>query len=122
MTGFRVKKRTAIIKFEGTEYDGAEIECLFDIPLKKLFEIQRLAEAGKAEESFRQFGDEILTAWNIEQDDGNPIPATGEGLLNQPPQFANLILSKWLAAMTEPPAPFASQPNSGGTSAVTEQA
>jgi len=120
MAGYRVKKRTAKIIFVDTDYDGAVIEALFDVPLKKLFELQRLAETGKAEESFKIFGDEILTAWNVEDDDGKPIPASGDGLLSQPAPFANLILTKWLAAMQEPAAPFASQPNSGGTSAVTE--
>lgn len=119
--GYKVKKRTAVIKFAvDTDFAGAELKCLFDVPLKKLFELQTLAEAGKAEESFQRFGDDILIEWNVEDDDGNPVPATGEGLLCQPAPFANAILSKWLEAVQEPDRPFGLPPSDGSTSAEPE--
>lgn len=117
--GYRIKRRTAVIKFEGTDFDGAEVSCVFDVSLKTLFDFQSTAES-EPENAFRRFGDEIITSWNLEDDAGNAIPADADGLLAQPPAFANALLAKWMEAMQAPPAPLGPAPNSGSTSAAQE--
>lgn len=111
---YEVPRRTARIKFEGTDYDGAEIICRLDMPLQMMFDFERLARLSKAgkeidpevlEQTFRRFGDEALESWNLSVG-GKPVPATAEGFLAQPPPFAMLIVSKWMETVGDTPDPL----------------
>lgn len=105
----KVPRRRAVLAFEG-EYDGIEVTCLLDVPLRTFFEFQRMAE--DIETSFQEFGDRVLIEWNLEGDDGESLPATGDGFKELPPQFANLILTKWLEAVAQPaPLPSSELPS-----------
>ena len=99
--GFEVPRRTAVLTFEGEEYEGCEVRCLFDISLRDLLYFDAL-EAGsqKAEEAMRRFGDSFLESWNIEID-GESVPATGEGIMLVPAPFALMMLNAWREAMTK---------------------
>lgn len=61
----KIVRRTASISFEGTEWDGTEITCLLDVPLRVFFEFQRLSQGEDAESAYRKFGDEVLKGWNL---------------------------------------------------------
>ena len=45
------------------------------------------------------FGDTVLTSWNIEED-GELIPATGEGFMTLPPAFCMAIIGAWAERAT----------------------
>ncbi len=113
--GYQVPRREALITFEGTDYDGAELTCVLDVSLSTLFAFQRLSNGGQddGENVFRKFGDEILISWNLQDSDGNPVPATADGFCSQPPAFASAVLSHWKDAVTGLTTPL-EEPSRGG--------
>ena len=113
MAGYRVPRRTALISFEGTDYDGAEIECRLDVPLGMLFEFTRATASGENEDVFRRWAETCLLGWNLEDDDGVAIPPTPDGLLSLPPALVTVVFRRWTAEVTTVPAPLA-VPSPGG--------
>ena len=89
--GYRVPRRELELTFEGTDFDGAVIRCRLDISLETLFEFERIAGADveSARAVYEKFADEVLVSWNLEQDDGTPVPASAAGLMAQPPVFCH---------------------------------
>lgn len=103
----KIVRRTAPIVFEGTAWDGTEMTCLLDVPMRVFFEFQRLSLAEDAESAYRKFGDEVLKGWNLEEDDGSPMPADGEHMLSLPPALSRMVISSWMEAVAEVPGPLA---------------
>ena len=118
--GFRLPKQTARLKFEG-DFEGAEVSCTLEVPIRRAFEYGRLAkerEAGEVdiegqETLLRDWGDNILIEWNLLDDEGAPIPATGEGMLAVTLRFALALFGAWTASLGVVPAPFA-EPSPNG--------
>jgi len=102
--GYRLPKRTAVLEFKGTDYDGAKVRTRLDgISLEEIFYFQRMAGADakpeQLEEAMRIFGDRVILEWNLEDDDGQPIPYDGaSSFLKQPAAFAMTIMSAWTEA------------------------
>ena len=97
-TGFVVPVRTAEITFEGTDYDGAVIECLLDLPLDWFFEVQRAGTGGDSEENEKmvtEWADKCLIAWNLTEEDGTPIPCDRAHFMAQPTAFTTTIVQEW---------------------------
>lgn len=103
--GFRIQKRTARLVFAG-DYEGAEVVVRLDVPVSVFIEIQDLVSNDEQFRVFEVFGAKVLEEWNIESDDGSPVPATGEGMQNVPLEFANMIVEKWVEVSTQPSAPL----------------
>lgn len=119
--GFKAPKRTATIRFdEDSPYYGAEIEMRLNVPMSVVFELQRANnETTDQAELLQRIGDVALVSWNVTDDDDNPLPANGRGLLAQPPDFIWGILGAWQEAMTTPSVPL-EQPSKSGDSLVGE--
>lgn len=124
--GYKVPKRTLVLEFEqGDEHHGLEVRMILEAPLSLLFEMQRLARIATEEEAeriLRTFGDALLIDWNVEDDEGQPIPATGDGLLSLPFSLARLMIAKWTEAATGPPAPLGAPSPNGNTLAAMSMA
>lgn len=115
--GFRLSKKTARIKFEGTDYDGAEVVVNLSLSIEQMFRIQDLLSGGDVIEGFRDFGDIVLVSWNLEDDDGNPIPANGEGYVSMRDRnFHGVVMERWVEAINGVPVPLESPSPSGSTS------
>ena len=101
-------KRVANISFEGTDYDGLEVRCSLDLPLKTVLEIQKLTASDKESESIKAntiWCDEILESWNLTDDEGIEIPANSESALAVAPvRLLAALISKWSELVMEPPA------------------
>ncbi len=48
----------------------------------------------------------MLQSWNLENDDGTPVPADGEGMLQIPLDFATLIITQWVDTVSDVPDPL----------------
>jgi hypothetical protein len=121
MAGFTVPRRTAEVTFEGTDYDGAVLRCRLDVALGLALDFAGVtADTPPAEQRdvFLRFGDEVLINWNIEDENGDTVPADGPGLLTQPPAFVISVISHWVAATSAVPAPLGRRSPAGGTSAA----
>jgi hypothetical protein len=106
--GFKIPKRTAEVSFaDGHEYHGATVTFNLDLPMGFAFRYMN-ASLGSADHEavLRDFGDKALTAWNIEDDDGNPIPANADGMLMAPPAFVLALMELWQEATQAVPAPL----------------
>ena len=123
--GFRIPARTARLVFEG-DYAGAEVVVRLDLPIGQVLSFldQSLsAEDGQTPATakanlilLQRFAATALISWNLENDEGQPIPATAEGILQVPVVFAQLLLAKWAEAISNPPDPLAGVSANGSTS------
>ena len=80
---FKIGKaqRVANITFEGTDFDGLEIRCSLDLPLKTVMKIQSLMLSDDNADSVEAntiWCDEVLESWNLTDDEGKEIPANSE--------------------------------------------
>ena len=135
--GYRAPQKTALIIFEGTEYDGLEVRCKMGISMDGYLEflgLQQGAAAAKeaqgdatkaleaiqlAERAFRLFGDKVLLEWNVEDEKGQPVPATGMGMMGVDAEFAMVVLNHWLEAVGKPPAPLSAGSSNGSMSVAS---
>ena len=104
--GFRVPERTAHIQFEDTDYDGAEVWIRLNVSFARYLELREASEAGDQARMTRMFGDNMLDRWNLEDDDGIPIPADGDGMMQIPLDFATLIITQWVDTVSDVPDPL----------------
>ena len=104
--GFRIPEKTARITFEGTDYDGAEIVLLLSVTFAQFIALRESAQGDDQGGMARLFGDNILMDWNLEDADGNPIPANSDGMLAIPLELTNLVIQHWAEAVAGVPAPL----------------
>jgi hypothetical protein len=101
-------KKIANITFEGTDYDGLEVKCSLDLPMKVVLDIQRLSvsedEKDKLEAN-KIWCDIVLLSWNLVDDKGDVIPANAESaLMVAPSRLLAVLITKWAELVTEPSA------------------
>lgn len=86
--GYKLPKLSTTVAFEeGHTYHGLTMELSRSVPVGIDFVLARLSkDAEKDGEPFvRGFAEHVLVSWNLEEDDGTPIPATPDGLLGALP-------------------------------------
>ena len=108
-------KRLANITFEGTDYDGLEVRCSLDLPLKTVLKIQALTVSENDAESIQAntiWCDEVLESWNLTDDEGIEIPANSESALAvAPARLLAALVTKWSDLVLEPSANLSSPQN-----------
>jgi len=104
--GFRPPEKTARVTFAGTDYDGAEIQVLLSVSFGQFIDLREAAQGEDQEGMARLFGENVLMAWNLEDRDGKPIPANGDGMLAIPLALTNLVVQHWVEAVAGVPAPL----------------
>jgi hypothetical protein len=97
---------------------GAELDGL-DARLRAATEAGDPAELAELKKKIRgvfaPFA-RVLQSWNVEDDDGAPVPATLDGLLSQELPFVGQIIEAYVGAMATAPPPLQSSSPSGATS------
>jgi hypothetical protein len=122
-----VPKRTLYkLDFSQTEHAGLEV-ITKSASMAALLDILSLADVVEAaglksvdrEQIATLFGlfDEVLHAWNVETEDGQPVPATKAGLLSQDPEFVMTVIGAWALEMSKAPPPLQGGSSFGGISA-----
>ena len=120
-----VPKRTLYkLDFSETEHAGLEVvtRSASMATLMAVLELADEAEQATAKDALGKLDDlfalfeGVLVSWNVETDDGEPVPATKAGLLSQDSGFCLTVIQMWAREMTQAPptSPTASGP--GGTS------
>jgi len=98
--GYRPNRAPCKLDFTGTEYDGLEVVTR-PMPMSVLLDV--MAGSTKQDlESFRQTAATFayaLDSWNVEDDDGQPVPADLDGLLSQDPRFVSAVIMAWVASL-----------------------
>lgn len=129
------QRRNLKLKFaEGTEYDGLEI-VMKRLAIGDLLSVSKLAQVTKTEEGATAAFAELLeivakslVSWNIEDDDGNPVPIelgkvghtdefgvshASTGLYNLDVELINTVVASWLSAAAGVSPPLPKNSNSG---------
>jgi len=114
--GFRIPDQTAHITFSGTDYDGAEIWVRLNVSFAHYIALREAAEGDDQAKMAELFGGEVLMEWNLEDASGEPVPATGDGMLQIPLSLAMLIVQHWIEAVSGVEAPL--EPPSADFSAL----
>ena len=121
--GFKPQRTVYNLVFDGTDLDGLHIRvraatmkhrlhAFYDLRWRTEDTVQERHH--KQDELFQLFVDHVIE-WNLETEDGEPVPVSKDGLLGacQPDQVG-AILSAWQSGRQSVPAPLA--PESPGTS------
>ena len=115
---YRLGKQTAILEFDDGLLEGAEVQCSINTPLGVMLEIEaNMGDTATVEQGFRTFGDAILMSWSIADEDGTPVPADSDGLMQLPFTYALEVVKAWLGAVQQLPNLKASASKNGATSA-----
>lgn len=125
--GYKVPQKVYNLKFaDDDEYARVEAK-LKGVGMGKLLKIGKLVTTRPEDmvdvlenEVLRDFA-AALISWNLEDEEGNPIPATLESLLDEdllPPSLVFSLVSNWVEIMGNVAAPLKNSSTSGSTSQV----
>ena len=96
---FVLQRREGNLTFpEDHEFHGLEIRVKLDVNISTFLEFQIVSETNTAEDMrmmFLKFGDEIVLEWNLHDEDGKPVPSTGNGFLELPPNICTAMIQSW---------------------------
>ena len=125
--GYVRKRRVYRLRFEDEELDGLVVKVR-SASVGRLLEFMRFL-AGLSDDDlttddvekfaglFESFA-EVLQEWNVQDEAGEPVPATLEGVRSQDGDFVMDIMRVWFQAVTQPPAPLPATSSAGGPSAA----
>lgn len=114
-----------VYRLEFEARDGLEVRVA-SVSIDRLMGLQKQAAELKQErttsfdearELFETFA-ESLRSWNLEEDDGTPVPATLAGVLSLELGFASELLLVWFEAIAGVPAPLDKRSTGGSPSEV----
>ena len=100
--GYKRARKTYRLKFEDPELNGFEI-AMGSLTIGQFMDLQA-ASAAAADDAegvtalLEKFTAKIIS-WNLEDDDGLPVPATFDGVKTQDMDFIMTIISAWMDAM-----------------------
>lgn len=120
---FRRERKLYQLNFEGTDLDGLEV-IMKGVSLERFIAFSRVAAElesadGRTIENIEaqfQFLAEALVSWNLDDEDGDPVPATYEGLKEQDISDVNAIMVGYMQAISSVPKALNSDSPSGGIS------
>lgn len=115
--GFRPGRKVYRLVFEDGHPLAGLVVRARSASTAQFLEITDLADAAafgteQIKQMMRQFA-EVLLSWNLEDEDGEPVPATFEGLRSQEFELVNTVIMKWMDAVAGVSPPL-DQPASGG--------
>lgn len=121
--GFTPPRKRYVLDFSGTELDGLEVKSV-SISADQYYQVTALLEqATSNQEVARGIAPhfiEALREWNLEDDRGQPVPATVDGLMkSQELATVMMILEAWIDAMVGISGPL-EQPSSDGQPSPVE--
>lgn len=100
---------------ETTDYPGLEVQVR-TMTMGQLVSVWS-GEIGTSARTFDLFMDRLVS-WNLETEDGQPVPVTREAVEAEDDDMVNAVIKRWTDAVLGVPAPLGGDSSSGGTSAV----
>jgi hypothetical protein len=140
--GFTPPRKVYVLDFADTELDGLEVraksaplgmmlqlgasaDSFNGVPdvgeMAELDEARQLALVKGSMTQLRAIVDMyagVLVGWNLTDDDGQPVPATADGLLTLDPPHLMMIIRAWQQAVAAVPPASAPTSNAGAPSEV----
>lgn len=100
---------------ETTSWPGLEVQVR-TLTMGQLVSVWS-GEGGTSAKTFDLFMSRLV-GWNLEDEDGNPVPVTREAVEAEDDDMVVAIQKRWTDAVLGVPAPLGGDSNSGGPSAV----
>lgn len=97
--GYRPKKKIYTLAFEGEEYEGLEVK-IRGLNTGQVMDIDAARTDGgdSAIVAMLQLMAEQLVEWNVEDDEGQPVPTTFEGVRSLDIDFNWAVIDAWQTA------------------------
>ena len=99
--GYRLDTAPQKVNFEDALLDKMEVVVDTQLPLSVFFDLQ-LQMGSEDPKQMRDacvlFGEKVLMSWDVQDDTGNPIEASGKGFMSLPMTLAMEILTAWANA------------------------
>lgn len=100
------RKRTHVLEFDDNQFDGLEVVA-DSASMDEYFTIRDLLDrptstAAGARDDLREIFDLLvpkLVSWNLEAEDGSPVPLDRETFGSQDREFTGAIVQAWLQAV-----------------------
>jgi hypothetical protein len=106
--GYVRKRATYRLAFADGEFEGLEVvarsasveayQRLADLATRELSSPPSADDLAEIDHLYRAFAG-VLVSWNLEEEDGTPVPATYDGLRSQDLPFAVAIVLAWMNAV-----------------------
>lgn len=127
MSGYRPNRRVFVLRFEDDDYAGLVVKAR-SVKLGAFLGVASLvnldpgnvsaADVDRFTDLFREFA-AALVEWNLEDEDtGQPVPATLEGIQTQDTDFVMPIIKAWFDAIAGVSAPLGRTSSDGPPSAA----
>ncbi|MBH1939236.1 hypothetical protein I5Q34_34110, partial [Streptomyces sp. AV19] len=113
------KPKRIVLRFEGDpELDGLEV-TLRGLTVAEYLEVMGLGEveAASVPDMIRRFA-RALISWNLETEDGAPVPITEDEVFGLDQDFVMRLASAWIDALAGVSAPLGQSSPDGGPSPV----
>lgn len=124
MGGYVRQRKVYRLRFADEDMAGLVVQAR-SAPVGQFLGLAKLAElkggdfksedAAKIDELFRGFA-ACLVDWNLEDEDGTPVPATLEGIYTQETDFVLQIIFAWIEAIAGVSVPLGPRSSDGGRS------
>lgn len=114
--GYKRAKKRYRLQFDDPELNGFEV-VMAGLSIGQFIDLQTTAAAADdagTTDLLEKFAAKI-TSWNLEDDDGLPVPATFDGVKSQDMDFIMMIISAWMDAMAGVDPTRQTGANGGGT-------
>lgn len=119
--GYKSRPRTFLLSFEDEEYKGLEIEM-------KGLSVAGFLTLAKVTSSDNQTQEQVgtmfrlfstgLKSWNMEDEDGTPLPPTYDSVLTLDSDFVIHVVASWMEGMAGVDKELGKGSDSGATSPV----
>jgi hypothetical protein len=109
-----------LLEFAEAEFDGLEVR-MRPSTVGELLEMSEFDRSNKTElkAMFERFA-EALLSWNLEDDNGVPVPATVDGIKSQDVDLILAIIAAWQSARTGDVSAPKEPPSSVGLPSLVE--
>jgi hypothetical protein len=110
--GYKLPEQTAVLRLHGSLYEGAEVRVNLGVSVGVVLHTQELmakgllategkdAPAEQLDSLIDLFAGAGLRTWNLERDNGEPIPADVDGIHEIPVALFTLLIQHWMEAIT----------------------
>lgn len=118
--GYTPRRHVYLLQFEGEEFEGLEVR-MRAAKLGMMFDARSLASVDLTNPSLDDVDATLeqmeilaghIVSWNIEDEDGTPVPANLEGLKQQEIPLVGQIFAAWQQAMGDVTGPLSNSSSS----------
>lgn len=113
--GYRPPRKIYDLDFTGTEYEGLAVK-MRGLTVGEELQLDELRTGDGAERRGFELMTSLLVAWNIEDDQGQPVPPTFEGVCSQDSVMIGAVIDALKAAVSGVPDPLPQSSPDGGPS------